>query len=91
MKKIAILGIVCLFSSGCGWLPLRRGAPCNTNCATLPPAPAPGCVGCENSAGYGSYDSGLNGSNIYYGNEYPVESFNEGTISPPMSTITPTT
>jgi hypothetical protein len=77
MKRIALLGVLVLLSSGCGrgWLP-TRGAACNAGCLTSAPAahaqPTPGCSDCA-AAGYGAsysgYDSGqILGDTGYYEN-----------------------
>ncbi len=63
MKKLVLIGVVCMSTVGCGrgWLPLFRGAPCTSNCAApaLPAAlPSAGCNDCGGvSAGYSPYDT----------------------------------
>jgi len=86
MRKLLLLGLVFTLASGCGrgWLPMFRGAPCQSgvcgvNAPTLPAAYDAGCHNCGQSAGYGSYDDGLSmssgsygsalGGDIYYGGE----------------------
>ncbi|MCA9129720.1 MAG: hypothetical protein KDB22_21690 [Planctomycetales bacterium] len=67
MKKIALFGLVCVLSSGCGrgWLPLHRGAPCHHGCpAPAVAAPAANCAGCGTSTGYAPYDGEIVGSSV---------------------------
>ena len=80
MKKIALIGLVVLLSSGCcrGWLPIFRGAPCGSNCGltgaapTLPVAHGSGCGDCPTGASYGNYETPLAGSGAGY-ESYPGE------------------
>lgn len=80
MKRIALLGLLLLLSSGCGrgWLPTLRGAACRGGCLTAAPAPLAantGCADCANGYGaaYNNYDSGeiigntVIGDTGYYG------------------------
>ena len=71
MKKLAVLGLLVVLSTGCGrgWLPLFRGAPCGDTCgASLPAQPAAGCVGCEPGygTGYSGYEGEVVGNSGYY-------------------------
>lgn len=99
MKKLALLGVLIVMSSGCGrgWLPMFRGAPCNgNNC--LPAPMAANCNGCSPATmGYGGYENEFSGG-TYYGDEggyYDGGIINggrmiEGTInSPSMSPLPP--
>lgn len=93
MKRIALLGLLLLLSSGCGrgWLPTRRGAACNGSCLTSAPIPASaGCNDCVTGygAGYSGYDSGeIIGDSGYYGSTvtggYDGQIINSGTMVPP--------
>ncbi len=95
MKKLAVLGLLVVLSSGCGrgWLPLFRGAPCGDTCGAnvLPAQPAGGCVGCESGygAGYSAYEGETIGSSGYYGSSV----VGDGYISPAPSgtTVAPMT
>ncbi len=87
MKKLAVLGLLVVLSSGCGrgWLPLYRGAPCGDTCGAnvLPAQPAAGCAGCESGYGtsYSAYEGEVIGSSGYYGSSV----IGEGYIAPSIS------
>ncbi len=74
MRKLVLLGLVFTLASGCGrgWLPIFRGAPCNTgSCGIAAPAlPASydaGCTDCGYTTGYDSYDTGVVSGGDSYG------------------------
>lgn len=74
MRKLALLSLVLILSTGCrGGLLSRifRGAPCGKSCGlSLPAAPAQeNCSSCANgtSAGYGSYEGEVYDSGIVDG------------------------
>lgn len=96
MRKLVLLGVVLVLSSGCGrgWLPMFRGAPCNGNsCAPAMPASYDsGCTNCPTAAGYGQYSGEYSsgetlGGNYYGGNivseDYPIQ----GSVSPSMQPL----
>lgn len=106
MRKLLLLGLVFALASGCGrgWLPMFRGAPCNTGVCgvaapTLPTAYGAGCNNCGQAAGYGSYNDGLSTSDgfgsalsgdIYYGGDVIQGAItNGGTSGTPMQALPP--
>ena len=79
MKRITLLGLLVITSSGCGfgWLPFRpfRGAPCRMGSPCVGAAPV---AGCGVTAGYPSYEGSYEGAIVegevlggsgYYGGE----------------------
>jgi hypothetical protein len=99
MKKLAVIGLLVVLSSGCGrgWLPLTRGAPCGDTCgASLPAQPSAGCVGCESGygAGYSSYEGETMASSGYYGGSVVGDGYispapSSGAAVPPMTMPAP--
>lgn len=85
MKKLALLGIVLLLSTGCrsGFLSkCRQGAPCRSGCGA-PPAAAPDCNSCcppSYRSGYGGYEGPMAGE--YYGGDVIGGDYYDGQIVP---------
>lgn len=96
MRKIALLGLFVVLTTGCGrgWLPIFRGAPCQSGCGLPAAGSLPGCNNCGGAtAGYGSYDGseyysgdvlgdGTVAGSGYYGDGIIVGS-SDGTLSNP--------
>ena len=84
MRKIALLGLLVVLGAGCGrgWLPLFRGAPCNSCAHANPamPAPAPGCAPCGSRSGYGAYEGDVAGVEGYYGAGVVGGDYYNGTV-----------
>ncbi len=86
MRKLVLLGLVLTLASGCGrgWLPMFRGARCNSGicgagATALPAAYDAGCANYGQTAGYEGYDSreviggesygGVSSADSYYGGD----------------------
>lgn len=86
MRKLVLLGLVITLASGCGrgWLPMFRGARCNSGicgvgATALPAAYDAGCANCGHAAGYEGYNSGeviggessggVSSADSYYGSD----------------------
>jgi hypothetical protein len=99
MKKLAVLGLLIVLSSGCGrgWLPLSRGARCGDTCGanSLPAQPAAGCAGCGSGygAGYSAYDGEVVDGSAYYGSSIVGDGYispaPSGSTVPPMTMPAP--
>ncbi len=105
MRKLVLFGVILALTSGCGrgWLPIFRGAPCNSGGCCAPAIPASygsGCSTCGNSAGYSDYQGGVSGSEIYSDDSLSGSNYYDGgtvigdypiqgtTTSPSMAPLT---
>ena len=96
MKKLAVLGMLVVLTTGCGrgWLPIFRGAPCGTaGCVgaahTLPPSIHGDCSDCgTNSVGYESYPgeviSGVYDGAVIGGGIINDSGYYGESVAPPM-------